>query len=263
MPYSQEVSPITLKDAAGQVGLVGIATGAEVQLGDVTTERLSPINLEDFHKTLIQQASQGKELTLRRSFRYSDREAKLTLNALPVKPDIRVNTQDTLSIGEDRVVLASQIDVSISRAGIFKLTFELPDGMDVETLSGPSLSHWTELKTNDGRSLTLHLRGKTIGQTSFHISLAGTGITSGEDLWQAPRLLIQEASKQVGHLQVVPEQGMRLNVQNREESRYCAKGRVGFQTFAKPLVPTIRHRKSRAMDPSLGAPECTSPGGFA
>lgn len=228
LPYSQEVSPITLKDAAGQVGLVGIATGAEVQLGDVTTERLSPINLEDFPKTLIQQASQGKELTLRRSFRYSDREAKLTLNALPVKPDIRVNTQDTLSIGEDRVVLASQIDVNISRAGIFKLTFELPDGMDVETLSGPSLSHWTELKTNDGRSLTLHLRGKTIGQTSFHISLAGTGITSGEDLWQAPRLLIREASKQVGHLQVVPEQGMRLNVQNREGLTQVDPKKVGI-----------------------------------
>ena len=216
LPYEQTVAPITLEDAAGQVGLVGIATGAEVQLGTVKAELLSPINLEDFPQALVRSAPNGKNLALRRSFRYSDNDANLQVEALPVKPDIRVATQETLSIGEDRIVLASQLDVSITRAGIFKLTFDLPDGMDVETLSGPALSHWTELKTAKGRSLTLHLRGKTLGQTSFHASLAGAGISGGEQLWNAPRLVIREASKQTGQLQVVPEQGMRLNVQSRE-----------------------------------------------
>ena len=68
----------------------------------------------------------GKSLKLRRTFRYSDNGANLTL-CITVKADVRVVTQETLSIGEDRVVLASQIQANISRAGIFKLTFELPE----------------------------------------------------------------------------------------------------------------------------------------
>ena len=68
--------------------------------------------------------------------------------------------------------------------------------MDVEALSGPALSHWTEIKNGDTRFLTLHLRGKTIGSTAFNISLAGPGITTGEQSWVAPRLIIREASKQ-------------------------------------------------------------------
>ena len=45
--------------------------------------------------------------------------------------------------------------------------------MDVEALSGPALSHWTGNKEWYTRSLTLHLRGKTIGSTAFNISLRG------------------------------------------------------------------------------------------
>ncbi len=228
LPYDQTVAPLTLADAAGQVGLVGIATGAEVQLGNVKAELLSPINLEDFPNALVQSAQNGKQLVLRRSFRYSDNDANLQIEALPVQPDIRVSTQETLSIGEDRIVLATQLDVNITRAGIFKLTFDMPDGMDVETLSGPALSHWTELKTEKGRSLTLHLRGKTLGQTSFHASLAGPGIQGGEQLWDAPRLMIREANKQDGQLQVVPEQGMRLNVQNRDGLTQLDPKKVGI-----------------------------------
>ena len=229
LPYEQAIAPITLRDAAGQVGLLGVATGAEVQLGDVKAELLSPINLEDFPTSLVNKAKHnGKSLKLRRTFRYSDNGANLSLSALPVKADVRVVTQETLSIGEDRVVLASQIQANISRAGIFKLTFELPEGMDVEALSGPALSHWTEIKNGDTRSLTLHLRGKTIGSTAFNISLAGPGITTGEQSWVAPRLIIREASKQEGQLQIVPEQGMRLSVQSREGLTQLDPKRAGI-----------------------------------
>ena len=54
LPYEQAIAPITSVDAAGQVGPLGVATGAEVQLGDVKAELLSPINLEDFPNILGQ-----------------------------------------------------------------------------------------------------------------------------------------------------------------------------------------------------------------
>src|SRR5205823_7052312 len=138
------------------------ATGNEVQLDSVNSEGFSPINLEDFSGDVLPALqAQAPGLTLRRAFRYADTKAVASVKASPVEPDIRVETQDTLSLGEDRTVLAANPTVEITRAGIFRLSFIMPPGFDVESISGPALSHWTELKTEAVRIITLHLRGKT------------------------------------------------------------------------------------------------------
>jgi hypothetical protein len=75
-------------------------------------------------------------LTLRRAFRYSAPAAQVVLSASAVQPDVRVETQEVLSLGEDRTLLASRLSVRIARAGIFKPSFPLPPDFEVESLSG-------------------------------------------------------------------------------------------------------------------------------
>ncbi len=216
LPFTQSAGLLTVDNAAGQIGLVGIATGTEVQLDDVQAEGFSSINLEDFPAAVLDPLRGAVNgLTLRRAFRYSEPKGALTLKASPVEPDVRVEAQQTLSLGEDRVLLAATLDAEITRAGIFKLSFLLPPGMDVESISGAAMSHWTELKTDDGRLITLHLKTKTDGQQQFAVSLAGPGVRSMTN-WAVPRLVLREASKQRGQLLVVPEQGMRLQVGARD-----------------------------------------------
>ena len=211
----QSVGLVSVENAAGQIGLLGVATGNEVQLDDVTANNFSPINLEDFPANLAQLLqSEIPGLTVRRAFRYADVKATASLKASAVEPDVRVETQGTLSLGEDRTVLAVNASVEITRAGIFRLSFVLPTGMDVESVSGAALSHWTELKSDAGRVITLHLRGKTEGQQEFAISLSGPGVKATNG-WAVPQLVLREASKQRGTLLVVPEQGMRLSVSRR------------------------------------------------
>ena len=48
LPVEQAVGLISVESAAGQIGLLGVATGNEVQLDTVTAETLAAINLEDF-----------------------------------------------------------------------------------------------------------------------------------------------------------------------------------------------------------------------
>jgi hypothetical protein len=216
LPFQRDVGLITLEQSAGQVGLVAVATGADVQLDSVTNTALSSINLEDFPSTVLaEKTNQIAGLTIRRAYRAGDPGARLTLAASAVQPDVRVTAQQTLSLGEDRMVLAAKLDVNITRAGVFKLSFVLPAGMDVESLSGDAFSHWTELKTGQERIITMHLQGKTDGAHSFSVSLSGPGLPAA-GAWQAPRLVLREASKQTGQLVVVPEQGMRLHVSTRE-----------------------------------------------
>src|ERR1019366_9373327 len=48
LPFAQRIGLISVEGAAGQIGLLGVATGNEVQLDDVGVEKFSAINLEDF-----------------------------------------------------------------------------------------------------------------------------------------------------------------------------------------------------------------------
>jgi len=219
-----------------------VATGNEVQLDTVAADRLSPINLEDFpSEVLTPLQAQLPGLTLRRAFRYSDTTAIALLKASAVEPDVRVENQQTISLGEDRTVLAANAAVTITRAGIFRLSFVMPEGYDVEAISGPVLSHWTELKTDAGRVITLHLSGKTDGEQQFAISLVGRASrkTNG---WAPPQLILREASKQRGTVLIVPEQGMRLQVVSRDavtqldpqKSGIRQKGVLAFRILQTP-----------------------------
>jgi len=242
LPVAQSVGLLSVEGAANQFGLLGLATGNEVQLDEAKPESLSTINLEDFPASSGQTlAAQIPGLTVRRAFRYSDAKAVLALAASAVEPDVRVEAQDTLSLGEDRTVLAANATVDITRAGIFRLSFELPTGFDVESISGAALSHWTELRSKTNRVITLHLKGKTAGQQQFAVTLAGPGAKAASG-WIVPQLLWREATKQRGTLLVVPEQGMRLQVATREgvtqldpqKSGIKQKGVLAFRILQTP-----------------------------
>jgi hypothetical protein len=216
LPFAQSARLVSVDNAAAQIGLAGIATGNEVQLNSVKADSFSPINLEDFPgDTVAALQKQIAGLTLRRAFRYSNTGATLALSASAVEPDVRVEAQDTLSLGEDRTVLADNFNADITRAGIFDLSFVMPPGFEIESISSPVLSQWTELKTGAGRIITLHLTGKTQGQQAFNVTLAGPGVRTARD-WKAPQVVLREAGKQHGTLLVVPEQGMRLQAITHE-----------------------------------------------
>ncbi len=232
LPFERSVGLLRVRGAAGQVGFLGIATGNEVQLEDVQAPDLSTINLEDFPSEAVAALKDRVPgLTVRRAFRYAvaeNRDPRLTLRAAAVEPDVRVESQQTVSLGEDRTVLAANLDVTIARAGIFKLSFDLPPPMEVETVTGPEVSHWTELKSGQGRTITIHLKGKTLGQHPFSLTLSGPGIRSTND-WVVPRLSIREAAKQRGQLLVVPEQGLRVQVVRREGATQLDPAQAGIQ----------------------------------
>ena len=242
LPVAQEIGLIAVDNPAGQIGLLGIATGNDVQLDTVTAGTLAPINLEDFPGNLASLlTAQIPGLTVHRAFRYADAKATAAVKASAVEPDVRVESQDTLSLGEDRILLATDATVEITRAGIFRLSFGLPAGMDVESISGQALSHWTELKTDAGRIITMHLRGRTEGQQQFAINLTGPGMKTAK-AWAVPQLLFREASKQRGTFLVAPEQGMRLQATARDgltqldpqKSGIKQKGVLAFRVLQTP-----------------------------
>ncbi len=215
-PYEKTLGLLGVNGAAGELGLAGLATSSDVQLDSASVDALAPINLEDFPAAMAQSV-QGEftGLTVRRAYRYSGRAAGLTLTASAVQPDIRITSSQRLSLGEDRSVLLVNLAARITRAGVFKLSFVLPEGLEVESITGNALSHWTDIEDGDDTVVTLHLKGKTEGNAQLQINLAGAGLEKTES-WEVPRVAIREATKENGQLFIIPEQGIRVYMKDRE-----------------------------------------------
>lgn len=215
LPYDLALRPVRVLGAAGEVGMVALAFGGDAQPEGVKAEGLSPVNTQDFDATLLPRGRDGQALaTLQHVYRFGGDGGAVTLRVATVAPEVRVATKQVLSLGTDRLVLATDLNVSITRVGLFKLSFTLPEGLEVEALSGPALSHWTEAEDGGNRIVTLHLNGRTIGEQKFALTLAGPA-PAAQAGWKVPRVRVREATRQTGELQLVPEKGLRLQAMER------------------------------------------------
>jgi hypothetical protein len=217
LPMDLALSPLRVTDSAGETGLLGLAFGEEAQPEAVTPKGLSIVNLEDFGGALIPKDQEGKlQALLQRVFRYGQEDATLSLRVAPVAPEMRVESRQVLSLGEDRLVIAHDLAVSITRAGVFKVVLEVPEGLEIEGATGEALSHWTEAKEADKRLVTLHLTGRTLGTHTFSLSLAGPP-PGAQAAWEVPRIAARDASRETGTLIVVPERGFQTRAVTRDK----------------------------------------------
>ncbi len=211
LPADATLAPLTVDGADGEVGLVGIAFGADAQPEKLQPETMSAVNLGDFDTSLLA----NKKVVLHRVFRYGTDGGTLALRVAPVDSEVRVLSTQVFSLGDERVVLNVNFSAEITRAGLFQLSFPLPDGLEVESLTGDALHHWAELTEGDQRKIILHLNGKTIGANNFSLVLSGAAPTDVGDL-PIPRFQLQEATRQIGELVVRPTTGIRLSTVSRQ-----------------------------------------------
>jgi hypothetical protein len=175
---------------------------------------MSAVNISDFDPALLR-GPDGKEPVLHRVYRYGEAAGAISLRVAPVAPELRVVSQEDLSIGDEELVLRVNFRVDILRAGIFQMSFALPDGLEVDSLTGPALRHWTEFTEDGQRRVILHLNGKTIGTQQFALALSGPTPSTGENGWIVPRFEVREAARQTGDLVVRPTTGIRLQTLSR------------------------------------------------
>jgi len=86
--------------------------------------------------------------------------------------------------------------------------------MAIESISGKEVSHWTESVENGYRIATLHLIGRTLGETTQYVTLTGPGVQRDPN-WEPPRVRVVGASKQRGRLVLAPELGLRVDTLQR------------------------------------------------
>lgn len=213
LPADVELAPLTVAAAAGENGTVALAFGGEAQPESAESDTLSAVNLNDFDASLVPQGA-----VLHEAFNYRAGGGTIALRVAPVPPEIRVSTQEALYVGNESLTLNVQFLAEITRAGVFQLSFPIPDGLEVETVSGPGevLGSWNESTDTDGqRRVVIHLRNKTMGQHQFVVAFAGAPPTD-EGNWDVPRFQLTEASRQTGRLEVRTDPGIELKEGDKE-----------------------------------------------
>ena len=229
LPYTSTVAFPQVEGATGQVGSIGIAAEADIQIASINTTDLVKIDPQDFQTVLLNLCQERfPSATIRQAFRYTNQTATLQFQADEVSPHITVETIERLSLGEDRILLATQIQANISRAGIFSLSFYLPDELSIDSITGEQLSHWSDLVDDTGRLITLHLKQRWQGELRFDITLTGSGLNDTQN-WQAPKITIQEANRQRGQLVIIPEQGIRLQASVKNNTSQVDARQGGFK----------------------------------
>lgn len=220
LPVDLTLEPLRVLGAAGEVGLLGLGFGEEAQPESIETEGLSRVNPEDFNAD----ANRGKEKAVKKekhlvipvqhAFRYGTAEAKLKVKVSAVAPELRAESWQLVSLGEDRLVIATDLIVTITRSGVFRLAVSVPEGLEIESASGEGLSHWTENGKGADRIVTLHLSGKTMGRQVFSLTLSGATVNTSVS-WEVPRISLRGASRETGVLTVVPDRGLQVRVASR------------------------------------------------
>lgn len=211
LPADVTLAPLRVNNANGEVGLVAVAFGPEARPEKVESKIMTIVNSGDFDASLITNG----QATLHCVYRYGTDGGELSVRVAPVASEVRVASKQVLSLGDERVVLAGSFAVEISRAGLFELSFPLPAGLEVESLSGPSLHHWAERTENGRRDIVMHLNGRTIGTQEFAVTLTGAAPTEAAE-WSIPRFELNEAARQTGELVVRPTTGLRLRTVTRQ-----------------------------------------------
>lgn len=241
LPFSHNARLMSVEGAAGQVGYAALATGPDVQIEAASPSALTPLNLEDFPPEAMAALSASVPgAVIRRAFRYSNPAGVLEFRAAAVEPDVRVETQQTVSISADRVVLAANATVNITRAGVFKLSFIVPLGLGVESISSSAMTHWTESRSNGLQIVTIHLKGKTEGQHAINATLSGGAVGTNTN-WVLPQFAIREAVKQSGILIVAPEQGLRVQPVDREFVTQLDPQRSGISQKDALVFRVLQH----------------------
>lgn len=229
LPADVEVAPLTVPAATGETGFVALGFGDDAQPETVSSQALRPVNPNDFDASLLPEG-----VALNQVFAYGKEGGSIELRVASVPPEIRVRTTEDFFVGVDELSLDLNFIVSITRAGVFQLSFPIPDGLELESLSGPqeTMRSWNESTDENGqRQVVIHLNTKTMGQASFTVTFRGAQPV-GEGEWQVPRFTLNEATRQSGGIGIRTDPGIEL----REVAKTDASRRDPAQ-INPPLKP--------------------------
>ena len=214
----QVFSPLQALECRESVRTIGVATGDDLQIDEISAPEMVSVDEKEFPKKLIGRAVANEpSAQLRRAFREVAGASACRVSLSEVKPNLRISSVDKIVLNRDKISFSAELTAQVSRADVFNLAFTLPDGLEVESISGDALGYWAESREGVARKVTLYLKKQFSGEEKFSVALAGA-FPLGAQSWSVPRIVFDEAKQQYGEAFIFTEEGLRLSLRSRENA---------------------------------------------
>ena len=231
LPYEASLGALEVIGAARQRGSLALAAPDTVQIRVDRADGLTPINIEDFAASAMALAAVRKEggsvalPALRRAFRYHQAaEAIARITAEPVMPELRVEESGALTVADERIALATRLQLDVAKAAVFSVAFEMPAGFEIESLTGSDVSHWDDAGTATNAAVAgeeawnrvvVHFNRPVLGKTEINLVMARIGTGGFESQMRVPRVKVTGARTHRGRLTLAGERGIRMMVDHQ------------------------------------------------
>ena len=230
LPYTLSLGVPSVEGVQRQRGLLALAASESVLIKIEKDQGVNAINVADYPLS-AELLQQNKEEPIRRTYRYDDAaKVAVTFRAEMVQSEIRVQETGAFSIADERSVLSTRLDVTISKAGLFSLKIDPPAGYEIETLTGANVSHWDDTRKTGG-SVEVFFNTRLLGVSTINMVLARQqkGI---EERIIVPRISVTNAVRHTGRMAVTAERGVRLVPESQQGVSLVRDDAVRTQTGA-------------------------------
>lgn len=207
LPYALSLEPIVVQEALSQQSLLGLMSDPAVY--PRVDEGAVSLPGEDFLRQWPALASQG----VTSAYRFDRQQPAVTGRVLAVQSELRACETARFNVEEERLVYNSQWSIEIRKAGRFEVDLRLPPGFEIDSLVSNEISHWDE--PQDQSLVRVHFKRKIMGTVIFNLALSQP-MTQISPRLTVPRVQLVGALKHTGQLQLAAEQGVRLNVTQRQ-----------------------------------------------
>jgi hypothetical protein len=193
-----------------QSGRIAIAAPESLLVRTTAPEGVIAVDAADF-KGIVKGALDA----LRRTFRYDDPKAvRIPLGIEDVQAELTVQETSSFSLGDERSILSSTLNVTVTRAGVFGVRLVLPEGYEIESLAGPAVSHWDDSRAA-GRGIEVWFSGRILDTTPIHLVLSST-LRGVPPAFAVPNVALTGARRHTGRMAVATERGVKLTVDKQD-----------------------------------------------
>ena len=193
-----------------QSGRIAIAAPESLLVRTTAPEGVIAVDAADFKGVV-----KGALDALRRTFRYDDPKAvRVPLSIEEVQAELNVQESSSFSLGDERSILSSTLQVTVTRAGVFGVRLMLPAGYEIESLTGPAVSHWDDSRAA-GRGIEVWFTGRVLDTTPIHLVLSST-LRGVPPTFAVPNVTLFGARRHTGRMAVATERGVKLTVDKQD-----------------------------------------------
>ena len=232
LPYKSSIEIPAVEGASRQHGLLAVAGGEGVKVSITSKKDWQGIDPVDFKLNEFYLAGKKGQESILFPFKYFKLPVKMEFNTEKVLPEIEVEDNSNFSIGDERYVLNSRLNVQIKKAGVFEVKLLMPEGYDMETLSVKGISHWDDIEDAQGnRFAILYFKNRVKGNINVNaVLIKNAEKKSGELI--IPKLSVHEEKKHRGELIISAELGNRLEVKEKNAVGGMSLVNNGVMTFS-------------------------------